>query len=226
MFSKKDGEVKDAFFSRSSEVRRVDFGALRNVEESPANSLEEGSFVADFDPEPSLLSRIDEAYQRGVADGRAAAEEEFRASESEELELEKALMERLLAVVDDLSDQAEDAVVHLSRAFAEAILERELELPESIVNITRGAVQRACGLDKIHVYVTPSAVQILENHVHMLRPDDPGGQSLTLHPDPSLERGDIRIVSEGGHIEGILQERLERLVESAFVSISESSMGE
>lgn len=224
MFSKKD-EV----FSRSSEVRTVDFSALKRVEHEP-QSLEEGSFVSDIEPEMDYHAEFEaarkQAYQEGLAEGRAIASEEFRRTQSEELALEKALLDKLLSSIDELTDDAEDAVIHLSRAFAEAILEREIELPETVVHITRAAIQRACGLDTIHVYVNPTAVPILENHLHMLRPDDPMGKSISILGDNALSPGDVRIVSDGGHIEGILQDRLDRLVESAFVSISEVSMGE
>lgn len=232
MFSKnKNGQVHEAVFSRQTEVRRVDFAALRSPAATHEVSIgDEGSFVGEFESPRTPLEEIEEiqreAYERGLKDGKALVEDLKKVSEAEEFALEKVLMQKLVTFIDEISDQSEEAVVHLSRAFAEAILERELELPETFVHITRAAVQRACGLDTIHIYVVPSAVQILENHIHMLRPDDPAGESLKIHPDPRIARGDIRIVSEGGHIEGILQDRLDRLVESAFVSISEASMGE
>ena len=130
-------------------------------------------------------------------------------------------LEEVQAFAEDLTTQSQRVVLELARVFAESILERELVLPETVIDVTRAAVQRACGLDQIHIYVAPDSVDILEQQLKFLRDEDPNGATISIHADERFVRGDVRIMSEGGQIDGVMTDRLDRLVESAFSNISD-----
>ena len=224
----KDQRAKKVDFSRpASQVKAVNFGALSRP--APAESEPEGleeisAFLPEFDDDTSDFDaefHRREGYDQGVAETNAAWERRMAAqANASDAALRRAL-EEVQAFAEDLTTQSQRVVLELARVFAESILERELVLPETVVDVTRAAVRRACGLEQIHIYVAPDSVETLEQHLKFLRDEDPNGATISIHADERFVRGDVRIMSEGGQIDGVMTGRLGRLVESAFSNISD-----
>lgn len=215
------------FANPATPIEPVNFSTLerRIAGETEPEGLEEVStFLPEFDEQEAQfdveLARR-EGYDQGVADTHALWEARVaQQAEASDVALKRALSE-VQAFAEDLTTQSQRIVLELARVFAENILERELVLPETVVDVTRAAVRRACGLGQIHIYVDPDSVEMLTAHARFLRDEDPNGATISIHADERLVRGDVRITSDGGQIDGVMTDRLDRLVGSAFSNISD-----
>jgi flagellar biosynthesis/type III secretory pathway protein FliH len=213
------------FGKRSTKVERVQFGnARRPVLAEPQGLDEISAFVHENDQHQvsaELEAARHEGFEAGRAEATAEANEKITALMGDsDAALTRALHE-VQEFAEDLTTKAQRIVIELARVFSESILERELVLPETVIDVTRAAVRRACGLEQIHIYVDPDSVELLTAQVKFLRDEDPTGATITIHADERFVPGDVRIMSDGGQIDGVMTDRLDRLVESAFSNISE-----
>ncbi len=217
------------FGKRSAKVEAFQFGGNRPKQSEPAG-LEETSavFVNEFDEDQtsSLLEAARrEGFEAGKEEATAEANEKIAALMGDSDAALKRALHEVQDFAEDLTTKAQRIVLELARVFSESILERELVLPETVIDVTRAAVRRACGLEQIHIYVDPDSVELLKGQVKFLRDEDPTGATITVHADERFVRGDVRIMSDGGQIDGVMTDRLDRLVESAFSNISDLFTG-
>lgn len=160
------------------------------------------------------------AYEAGFEDGRATAEavieemgEEFKANAL-------ALVRQIEQLEQNATRQIGAVAAALARVFAENILRTRLAHDDELV-VSMGAdvIRRACGFEQVHLYAHPELAATLQRRRFDLRPEDPVGDSVRIHPDDALGFGDIRLVADGAQVVATLDERLERLVEAARMEL-------
>lgn len=213
------------FAKKAGKVERFQFGnAHRPIPAEPEGLEEISAFVHENDEDQvaaDLEAARHEGFEAGRAEATAEANEKIAALMGDSDAALKRALHEVQDFAEDLTTKAQRIVLELARVFSESILERELVLPETVIDVTRAAVRRACGLEQIHIYVDPESVELLTEQVKFLRDEDPTGATITVHADERFVRGDVRIMSDGGQIDGVMTDRLDRLVESAFSNISD-----
>lgn len=232
----RSGKARRPDFAKTGKVdgekaRSVDFKALATQRGTVAEEMPIGldeissSFVAEGPPAAHFPEKdVEEArkqgYEEGFEDGRATAEQVVD-------EMRQELEMKMAAVIDEIADFEQRSVRYvnavaatLGQAFAENILRKELRGDDDlVVRVGADVIRRAAGFETIHVYVHPEMAGVLQSRRFDLRPEDPVGDSLKIHPDDSMAFGDVRLMADGGQIEARLEERLERLLEAARMEL-------
>jgi flagellar biosynthesis/type III secretory pathway protein FliH len=111
----------------------------------------------------------------------------------------------------DADEAAIDRLVSLSRILAERLLGTALDLqPETIVALAHGVLSEARSAERIHLYVNPSQLAVLESATSVF---DPEGRVHRISGDPALGAGDVRLETELGTVEARLGAELDRLAQ-------------
>lgn len=207
------------------EVQPIDFGSL--VEARTPRAAPEAATAEVLE-----LSEISEAEQIDWDAKIQEAQDLVREQAESELEdrLRDALQEqrqlqerRWLAALDvlaqwqaDRTQEMSHAVLELSGAIAAHFVGREVERDEAAYQvIVEEAMRRAFEYDALRLHVPEGAVQGLESRLTSLRRRHPQHTSLTIVGDETLGPGDCAIVSQGVRVEGILEQRVAQLVDTA-----------
>jgi len=112
---------------------------------------------------------------------------------------------------DQLERDGLERVLQLARLLAERILGQELrQSPEAIVSLARKTLEEARGARQLEICAHPEDAQLLEAHLGAL-----GFEvgRVTIAAAGDLARGDLRIETNLGHLDGFLAPRLDRLLE-------------
>lgn len=141
--------------------------------------------------EQELAERLEEAYRRGLVDGRAAAE-------AEGLELVRTLSAQIEtavaqsdAAVDMLLRQAASEMVEGSLAIARWALAREIDLdPTALLDIAANALAQAGGVGGSQVYVNPALGRAASRWSTRFGIDGP-----QVVEDPAVEPGSVVVKS-------------------------------
>lgn len=160
-----------------------------------------------------------EGQQQGFAEGHAAGVEAGREqgyAEGQAQAHEEAA--RLGALANDL----EQAFAGLDRDVAEELMALAIEMarqmvrrtlaehPESILDTIRAALTQLPQANA-HIRLHPEDLALVRTHLS----EGPGGQtSHRLQEDPALGRGEFRIEVAGAQIDGTLETRWRRILES------------
>ncbi len=145
----------------------------------------------------------DEAYARGRAEGLAAGQEAVNAA----VERLSIISAALAAPLDELDRDLEQSLSNLALILARRIVGKAVrEDGESLQALIRQAVD-VLGDElesTVDVYLHPQDLKFLNETVG---PD----ASWSLHADPNLQSGDVRVKRGLAEVDGRLQQRLDRL---------------
>ncbi len=145
----------------------------------------------------------DEAYKRGLAEGYAAGQEALDAA----IERLKIIAAELAAPLDELDRDLEHSLSNLALILARRIVGKAVtEDGASLQALVRQAVE-VLGAEvesTVDIYLNPKDLRFLNETVG---PD----AAWTLHPDPNLQSGDVRVKRGLAEVDGRLQQRLDRL---------------
>ncbi len=168
-----------------------------------ANSVEPGADV----------ERIErEAYQRGLAEGKALGKEQAAA------EL-KPVTDRLNKSLADLSTlrsrirrDAEKDLLKLSITIARRVLHRELTIdPESVEGLIKVALEKLQSRDLCRVRVHPDQEPAIRASLERFS----NSQKIDLTADPSLQCGDVLFETAHGTLDASIDSQL-REIERGF----------
>lgn len=147
-----------------------------------------------------------EAYEAGFVKGR----EEGMASGKNEIAHNAQLLDELLQSLtqpfETLDDDVTQQLVSLSVAISRQLVRRELKIDAAqIVGVVQEAVAiLPVGSRDVKVCLHPDDVQVM--HETLIKKDTE--RTWKLVEDPSLSRGDCRILTETSHIDATLEKRL------------------
>jgi flagellar assembly protein FliH len=151
---------------------------------------------------PDFAQAIDEAYQRGLVDGRRDATDEALAAMDAAAAAERARLAETITAIGGLRHHvlaaAEHDVAHLAAGIARRILHREVTLDADIlVAMARVAVGRLGERVSATVYLHPTDLASIVAR----RGDAPADDTLVLREDPALPRGGCRVESAAGEVD-------------------------
>ncbi|MEL7186150.1 MAG: flagellar assembly protein FliH [Pseudomonadota bacterium] len=148
----------------------------------------------------------DEAFQKGLEDGKAAGKAEVAQRAERFDELLKAMCEPF----DRLDESVEKQLVELSIALVKQLFRREIKLdPSHIIGVVREAIQ-----------ALPIASRNVQVHLH---PDDAtlvreslspaeGEPAWTLVEDPLTTRGGCHVTTDSSQIDATAESRLHAVI--------------
>ncbi len=157
------------------------------------------------------------ASERDIDRLRNEIREELQA----ELTLEQAngLIE-LSALRSRAVRQAQDDIVQLARLLAERILGEELSLrPERVVELAAQLLREAAGANRITLYAPTDAAETLGNQLEALRAATTSDVQVEIIADANLGRGDLRVETDLGNIDGRIGTQLAHLASILVESI-------
>jgi flagellar assembly protein FliH len=158
----------------------------------------------DSQAEARVEAAAREAYQRGYADGEAAA----RAALEPVLGRLAQSLEQLSTLGHRLRRQAEADLVHLALAIARRVLRRELSAdPEAVAGIVRAALDRLQGQEVQRVRVHPALEEALKRALRQVG----APASLTVIADRGCQPGDVILETAHGDLDASVETQLQEI---------------
>ena len=152
----------------------------------------------------------EEGYRKGHDEGLAAGQAEIaqRAARLDQL------WHALDRPFEQMDEAVEEALVELAVTLAQALVRRELRTdPGQVVAVVREALA-ALPIASRHVRVClhPDDVAIVRDALMAHAGGDDASRDWQLQEDPTLMRGDCRILSENSQIDATMEKRLAAVV--------------
>jgi flagellar biosynthesis/type III secretory pathway protein FliH len=206
--------------------------AGQGLQHSDADSLRNAS-TATLPEGASALSKIDseliesikqEAYARGLAEGRKdladlqdEAEKERAQAEAAEVETIKALLnniEKAILQLKEDPDQRHEPLKRLAMHLAEQLVLVELSVsPNSVQTLIERCIETLdiTASASVVVELNPNDMAVLQT-----RTPDPGEEKQTwrLQADPTLLPGSVRVRADDAVVSDLVEHRLESLAQS------------
>lgn len=164
--------------------------------------------VAPAQPDPAILR--EQAWQEGFEQGRAEGIAAGRADLAQHADVLRRVLDGLARPVQTLDLQFEEEMLALVTAIARQLVRRELKLdPTHLVAVVREglAALPAASVD-IQVRLHPQDAEVI---AELLQPADEG-RHWAIEPDPLMEQGGCRIVTDTAQIDCRLDTQLGRVV--------------
>ena len=146
-------------------------------------------------------------YAAGLAEGRAAADEELR----ERLARFDGILHAAARPLAALDDATEQELARLALVIARQVIAHELKTsPELVVRTVRQAV-----------LALPAAARTVRVHLHpddlaLLRELDAAEPDWQLVADPAMQRGDCRLESDASRLDARVETRLAAIADAVF----------
>jgi flagellar assembly protein FliH len=140
---------------------------------------------------PTVEQQLADAYARGLADGRAAAE---AAHEDERRRLTETVAE-IGGLRRQLLDAADEDVMRLAVGMARRVLHREVQLdPEVLLAMAHVALARLGDRVTAAIHLHPEDLALVSANARPV-------EGVSLVPNAELPRGGCRVVAEHGEID-------------------------
>lgn len=148
------------------------------------------------------------ASQRGVSAGEERGREAGEASVREMVQTMTQLLQSARAERAKVIESAEPELLKLATAIAERVVHAHLEVaPETVVEMTRSALQRLTGRESVVVRVNPRDIEILRaQRDRLLEVHDTEG--LRIIADQRVDRGGAIVETEAGTIDAKISTQL------------------
>lgn len=160
-----------------------------------------------------IEQRVSEAYNQGLAEGRAAARNDARGEYREAIERLAQAAARIQEYRGRVRRDAEEDLVKLSIAVARRLIRRELTVdPESVHAIIRVALEKMQARDISRIRVHPSQVASVRDMLSRLT----AAQELEVTGDSALELGDAIFETSRSDLDATIEAQL-REIERGFV---------
>lgn len=159
-------------------------------------------------PDPAIVR--EQARQEGFEQGRSEGIAAGRADMAQHADVLRRVLNGLARPVQTLDLQFEEEMLALVTAIARQLVRRELKLdPAHIIAIVReGLAALPAASTDIQVRLHPQDAEAIGD---LLQPSEEG-RYWTIEPDPLMEQGGCRVVTETAQIDGRLDTQLGRLV--------------
>jgi len=161
-------------------------------------------------PQPDPAQLREQARQEGFEQGRAEGFAAGKADLAQHADVLRRVLDGLARPVQTLDLQFEEEMLALVTAIARQLVRRELRVdPTHIVAIVReGLAALPAASTDIQVRLHPQDAEVIGD---LLQPGD-DARAWTIEPDPLMEQGGCRIVTDTAQIDGRLDTQLGRVV--------------
>jgi flagellar biosynthesis/type III secretory pathway protein FliH len=189
-----------------------------HLEDAPASQVS----VADLSEiqEAARVQGYNVGYERGYAEGLAAAEEAIGRS-----------VRRLAAMVENVHEAhatffrgAERQVVDLALQIAQKVIEREVEnIPDLAVNVIRAALEEMDARTAVRVRVSPDDEELLRRRWPQVVPPGNGADRIELQSDERVQPGGAIIETTHGQVDAQLETKLAQLGNALWTFVMDAS---
>jgi flagellar biosynthesis/type III secretory pathway protein FliH len=155
-----------------------------------------------------LEQELNAQYQRGVVDGRRAAEQELRAQHDSSIEKLSRELASLAALRDRLRREAESDLVRLASIIASRVLRRQLHTEPGLLNyVAAAAIEQLRGADLLKIRVAPKQAEAVRDHLKRLG----AGAAAQVEADPNLADGGLIVETSRGGLDASLETQLKEI---------------
>ncbi len=177
---------------------------------------EEGALESSAPPpDPALLERVmQEAYERGVAEGRQLGDQDATARLRHAAAAVSDALESLHADAEKWVGNAEENICALSIAVARQVIGREVAIDKSALSAMVGQAIGEFPLDQpLTLRVNPQDLQVINAAFHALGEASPLNTRKDVQwlPDPRIAAGGCLIEGRDRIVDGRVDTALERL---------------
>lgn len=156
-----------------------------------------------------------EGYESGFLKGKREARAELERQNRELIDATTLQLAEIVrqaqAAFDEWRAQAEADLAELALEIVQKTLQTELSISrESILEITRAALQSIVGTGTVHIRVNPLDTGLLEARLKELQDAAGRHRHLEVVADPTVEAG-CRLITDGGVVDASVEGYLERL---------------
>jgi flagellar assembly protein FliH len=167
-----------------------------------------------------LAAQLEEAYQRGVTDTRAALEEAVRAELATHLRTVESAAAAFVTARRELATQAETAIRELAVEIAAHVMRCEVEGGRSIAaGLAQEAVKRLENLQELEVVVNPLDEELLRDQQAAIGARVPG-VAIRVLASEAVERGGCRVQGGGMVVDAELRSGLDIVAEELGVELA------
>ncbi|MEA2064298.1 MAG: FliH/SctL family protein [Gemmatimonadota bacterium] len=166
-------------------------------------------------------TRLEEAHEKGRAEGEAAAQ----AGLAEPVRLLKEVIASVEKGRERLLQEAETAVIDLSLAIARRFVKSAAIYSDDMIKDTiKSAVKMATEKEKVVIRINPEDLDQVKAHQDDIIFVGDGIGKLEVRPDKKVERGGCVIETEAGNIDARSETRfaeLDKALKAAYLSAGE-----
>ncbi len=172
--------------------------------------------------ESTLSERVQRAYEKGRAQGRAEAEQDIQRrlalARSEADDRIGALMEGIARQVRVFTASLEQDAYQFSLAVAGRIIKREIARDdEVVVRQVHEAIRRIVGVETITLRIHPEDEVLIRSHRAALLASADTVREVAIESDDTIERGGCIIVSSSGNVDARITTQLRQIDSALFV---------
>lgn len=166
--------------------------------------------LAETQEQARLL--MERERERGLADGRKAAEEENRQRKAQEEEELQQLQEQLRAQYQDKVDEVQGSVAELAMEIAEKIIDIKLEETDTaFLNVVEGAMSRFRHGENITALLSDEDYQRYSKSENLSQAAKSRGKTIVLEKNASFHKGDCVLETESQFVDCGVSGQLTRL---------------
>jgi flagellar assembly protein FliH len=163
--------------------------------------------------EQDAQRRAQEAYERGLREGRAAAEEEARAAWQTKLEQLARAIEGLATLRSRIRKEAEGDLIKLSLAIARRILHREVSVdPHALAGVVKACTERLDRQEVHRVRVHPDFAAGVGEWLERWK------AGVQVDADPAVGRGGLVFETARGAVDAGVETQLDE-IERGFTEL-------
>ena len=173
---------------------------------SAASSPEAQEPAQDTEEPPAPAVDIEaerqEAYDKGVNQGREEAHQELQSATQALLDAAK----KLDGLRTTLYERQKDDLVHLALVIARQVIGQELQTnAEAIVGVVENALKSALETDSHHIRVNPEDLAVVQEHKPLFLANVHGLKEIFVEADSNVSRGGCLIESDRGEVDASVE---------------------
>jgi flagellar assembly protein FliH len=151
-----------------------------------------------------------EAYDEGLANGYKEGIAKSKAELAPHIQLLQKALSALSKPFKDLDQEVEQQLTELAITIARQLVRREIKTdPGQIIAIVREAILvLPSAAKKIYVYLHPEDLELVKTKLSASEPES----YWRLMEDPTLSRGDCKVMTDTSTIDATVERRLSSLV--------------
>jgi flagellar assembly protein FliH len=156
-----------------------------------------------------------EGFESGFQKGKREARADFDSQNRQLIDATSLQLAEIVrqaqAAFDDWRAQTESDLAEIAIEIVRDALQAELAISrESVMEITRAALQSIIGTGTVHIRVNPLDTGLLEARLKELQDAAGRHRNLEVVADPSVEAG-CRLITDGGVVDASVEGFIERL---------------
>lgn len=153
-----------------------------------------------------------EGYSAGYIAGSEQAEKELKEQYNGHLLNAQTLLQEAYKIKEEIIQESEEDIIHLSLLIAEKIINREIEQdPNIITELTKEILRSTKEIEHVSIFVNPDYYIYLYNAREDLSKGLNGRVQLLVYPDPSIESVGVVIKTTFETIDAKIDTQLEEV---------------